>query len=283
MNFRSTVSSSTSTRRRSGFTLVEILVVLGIIGLILSIALPITFKARRQAARTRAVRDLEAIRTALEEFKNSYGEYPQTSGGKITFPATAKDGATILCEALTGQFYDLTAGPPALKPILDPKSGRPRSPLINVENFNIRTSPPNLVGTPPLVCLRDTSDVPILYFPAAVPSPDITKLSLGKATFVADNPTRAVPLPLYNHSDAPAGTLSLLDMRYILGDGTKGSVGPPAVPAVPPNGIIDGRDIPACTGPYLLWSAGANGQFGLNPRNKSDDVTNFPTAFEFAE
>ena len=282
MNFRSTVSSSTSTRRRSGFTLVEILVVLGIIGLILSIALPITFKARRQAARTRAVRDLEAIRTALEEFKNSYGEYPQTSGGKITFPATAKDGATILCEALTGQFYDLTAGPPALKPILDPKSGRPRSPLINIENFNIRTSPPSLVGSPPLVCLRDTSDVPILYFPARVPPPDYRQNNLFVSTSANS---------LYNYNDCPFIPPSVTqrylptiqDMEYLLGDGTKGSLGPPVVPPVPPNGMIDGRDIPACTGPYLLWSAGANVQFGLNPRNKSDDVTNFPTPVEFAE
>src|SRR5437660_1271703 len=86
-------------RRAAGFTLVEILAVIGILVLIASITLPALVKSRKTAARAKTALDLQAISTALEEYKNSNGQYPQTNG--------ATDGCTVLFQELTGTKYDV--------------------------------------------------------------------------------------------------------------------------------------------------------------------------------
>ena len=270
MSFHSTVLSSKYPPRRSGFTLVEILVVIGIIGLILSIALPITFKARRQASRARATRDIEALRTGLEEFKNIHNEYPQIFYPNFlptTDPRNAKNGAQVLYAALVG--IDQLGNK-----IVNPKSNRPAEVFINIENFKVSG------GT-----INDSNGKPILYFPATVPAPDITKVLLGRKMFVDDNAARNSPFSLYNHSDAPAGTLSLLDMRYMLGDGFRYNAADsyhayPA-PGVVPDGIINpiaspayGQERPSTNAPFLLWTAGPDGIYGFTS-GITDDVTNF--------
>lgn len=183
MNFPLTVSSSKHAPRRAGFTLVEILVVIGIIGLILSIALPITFKARRQASKARATRDLEALRTGLEEFKNNRNEYPQIGFGG------AANGQQTLCYALTGLDKNNN-------PIKDPKSARPYPALINIENFRVSG------GT-----IQDSSSKDFLYFPARVPAPDI---------HVGSQYVNNTGLCMYNQADC--GVINISHMRKILGD-----------------------------------------------------------------
>ena len=272
MRNRPTTSSfHRASRHRVGFTLVEILVVMGIIAVILSLVLPAAFKARRQAGRAKAIRDLATLQTGLEEYKNSYGEYPQTNGN--FFPATAiqKDGATVLCEALTGLYFDRPSS--TFMPITDPKSGRPRAALINAEKFNIRFTPVSLVGSPPLVCLRDSNDAPILYFPGRVPAPDIKKPNLFISNIAGSG-------SLYNSNDCPIDPvtsnpyITIQHMEYLLGDGSM-------TQGVAPNGMIDGKDVPAYTGPFILWGAGIDGVFGLDPRGKTDDVTNFTISPEY--
>ncbi len=236
MSFPPTVSSSKHSARRSGFTLVEILVVIGIIGLILSIALPITFKARRQASKARATRDLEALRTGLEEFKNNHNEYPQIGFGG------AVDGQHTLGYALTG-INNVGA------PIKDPKSARPYPALINIENFRVSGGR-----------IQDSFLKDYLYFPARVPEPDI---------HVGSQYVNNTGLCMYNQANCP-GTISLADMRKILGDNKT------------VNGRIDAGETESSTAPYLIWGAGPDGAYGLDPiNNKSDDVTNFPVPVQY--
>jgi prepilin-type N-terminal cleavage/methylation domain-containing protein len=67
------------TKRRGGFTLVELLTVIGIISLLISILLPSLSRARAQAKKVRVQAQLDAIGKGLEMFRNDFGSYPDSS------------------------------------------------------------------------------------------------------------------------------------------------------------------------------------------------------------
>ena len=64
-----------------GFTLVELLVVISIIGLLSSIVLTSVNSARAKARDARRIADLNQIRTALEFYFDANGFYPQSDCG----------------------------------------------------------------------------------------------------------------------------------------------------------------------------------------------------------
>lgn len=66
---------------RAGFTLVELLVVISIIGLLSSIVLTSVNSARAKARDARRIADLDQIRTALEFYFDANGFYPQSNCG----------------------------------------------------------------------------------------------------------------------------------------------------------------------------------------------------------
>ena len=66
------------TTRRRGFTLIEILVVIGIIVLLAGILLPLVNRSRRQAQKLRTSADMQSIITAIQAFKTETGDIPRT-------------------------------------------------------------------------------------------------------------------------------------------------------------------------------------------------------------
>lgn len=75
----------TRTPRRCGFTLVELLVVIGIIALLISILLPSLARAREAGQRTKCLSNMRNIVTAFVMYTNvSKGQFPRPAGGGAT-------------------------------------------------------------------------------------------------------------------------------------------------------------------------------------------------------
>jgi len=74
-------SSLKNTRR--GFTLIEILVVIAIIGILSSVVLASLAVSRAKARDARRIADLEEVKKALELYYDSNGTYPETQTGSV--------------------------------------------------------------------------------------------------------------------------------------------------------------------------------------------------------
>ena len=78
-------------RGQEGFTLIEILVVVVILGILASIIVPKIMRRPEEARRTKAVMDIKAIETALNLYRLDNGVYPSTEQGLealVTKPTT---------------------------------------------------------------------------------------------------------------------------------------------------------------------------------------------------
>jgi prepilin-type N-terminal cleavage/methylation domain-containing protein len=99
--------------RPRGFTLVEILIVIGIIVVLAAILVPTIGRAMRQAKRTRTAADIQSLAMAIEAFKADHNDIPRT------IPGTPNLGAAILGKYLNGPLGDgylpTSPGPPAAR------------------------------------------------------------------------------------------------------------------------------------------------------------------------
>jgi prepilin-type N-terminal cleavage/methylation domain-containing protein len=85
--------------RRQGFTLIEVLVVVGIIVLLAAIILPAIKQAQLHASRASTAADLLVISEALEAYKADFGDYPRLD--HKDHPGLPRViGAPLLCWAL---------------------------------------------------------------------------------------------------------------------------------------------------------------------------------------
>jgi prepilin-type N-terminal cleavage/methylation domain-containing protein len=83
-------------RRRNAFTLIELILVIGIITVLAGLVLSTVGYARKKAARARAETEIAAMSAALENYKADNGIYPRGPAsaitiGAITIPANATD------------------------------------------------------------------------------------------------------------------------------------------------------------------------------------------------
>jgi len=91
-------------RREFGFTMVEILTVVGIIAMLVAVLIPTLTMVRRIAKETRQTAQLTAIDLALTAFRSGsgYNDYPPSSWQGGNQPRTDYSGAQMLAEALVG-------------------------------------------------------------------------------------------------------------------------------------------------------------------------------------
>jgi general secretion pathway protein G len=100
-------------RRKNGFTLIEILVVLVIIMILAGIIIAAAKYAQTKAARSRAQAEIATMETALESYKNDNGIYPATQPGRPTANPTAPlyENSAVLYTALTTPKVYMTFKP----------------------------------------------------------------------------------------------------------------------------------------------------------------------------
>jgi len=69
-------------KAKTGFTLIELLVVIAIIGILASVVLSSLSSARAGARDAKKISEIRQIQTALELYRNQFGQYPNqgTSG-----------------------------------------------------------------------------------------------------------------------------------------------------------------------------------------------------------
>ncbi len=67
--------------RRSGFTIVELLVTIAIIGILMALLLPAVQMAREAARRTQCRSNLRQMATGLHNFHSTYGSFPGNGWG----------------------------------------------------------------------------------------------------------------------------------------------------------------------------------------------------------
>lgn len=276
--------------RSGGFTLVEMLVVIGIIVLLIGILAPALNIAYTHAVRNRMALDIQSIATALEAYKSDMRDYPQldytdtasfagnpqqASTGIMT---AAYPASVLLCRALLapGTAIEDGAGTPDStgsetnppeKPGLGFRiipHGQVYGPYLEASRFKMVQDPVlGASGTndPNAFFIADRYGHPILYFKAfAAANPRGpggvfvgTWTGTGQRPMynLADDSGSATNPALVWATDTSGTANALIRMSLMLGE-QQGT------------GILTGNEQPYTTQAYLLWSAGPDEVFGVN-------------------
>lgn len=88
-------------RKKTGLTVVELLIVLGIIAILVGLLVPALSAVKKMAKETKQKAQLSTIELALAAFKNDYGDYPPSNWTPVELTGDYC-GAQKLAEALLG-------------------------------------------------------------------------------------------------------------------------------------------------------------------------------------
>jgi prepilin-type N-terminal cleavage/methylation domain-containing protein len=106
-------------RRYNAFTLIELIVVVGIIAILSALVLSTVGYARKKGARARAETEIAAMSAAIENYKSDNGIYPRGPAsaitiGTVTIPANATDNLNARTRGNPTDITDPTYGATSL-------------------------------------------------------------------------------------------------------------------------------------------------------------------------
>jgi prepilin-type N-terminal cleavage/methylation domain-containing protein len=268
------IQSEPARRRRGGFTLTELLVVIGIIAVLISLLLPVIFRTQRQAEIARIRLEINVISTALEEYKKVFNDYPR----KLD-PNAAGPREHLLVKYLIGPNGDGirmagTVGPTG-------QGGKKWGPYLPPDKFTVM--PGGLTGD----LLMDHVGKEIQYYPR-YNSYDMKATAggngigdgylLGRVSaspaFQTAPPIRA----MFNRYDglasdniSPDSNDHLAQTLYMLGDGVDTTNG---------DNRITGTETLTFNGPFMIVECGPDAKWGryggaIIKHSDVDDVYNF--------
>ncbi len=262
-----------------GFTLVELLVVIGIIVILMSILLPVLSNVRKKAAITAQKMDFQVIGSALEQYKSDFNVYPLNSGFALS--ATGQYTIGPLAAAMIGPGPAVTD---ASNHNGDGKDGpgfialgrKVYGPYLTPDKFAIAWLP-NGNGSILVPFILDHWGTPIEYFP--VYNPPIYTIANGTA----------VNRTLIGSAANGGAVFDQRDSISIVGSGIGSGTAQAllyklGVTSIGANSITPPETLASFNG-YLLISAGPDGLFtnlanagSSDPStyiNRADDVYNF--------
>lgn len=101
---------------RNGFTLVELMVVIGVILILVSIIVPTIGSAKKAALRTKAQSDIKMLHSAISAFKNEYNRYPLCTTAADMANDKEYDNARLVDTLCADDSVDNPRGIPFLEP-----------------------------------------------------------------------------------------------------------------------------------------------------------------------
>jgi general secretion pathway protein G len=136
--------SLTKTAFRKGFTLIEILIVVVILGILAAIMVPQFSSARGDARHAKREQDLKTMEKVLEMYANDFGQYPYRwgwGGESPSWGAMALEGDTSYVPLVTPTYIAALPRDPALT---GPTSGRGYIYLSNGQDYKFMAH--NILG-----------------------------------------------------------------------------------------------------------------------------------------
>jgi prepilin-type N-terminal cleavage/methylation domain-containing protein len=101
-----------TSKNKAGFTLVEIMIVVAIIGLLAAIAIPNFVKARTTAQKNACINNLRQIDGAKEQWALETKQAPGAAANQAAINGYIKGNATPICPANGSYTYNAVDTPP---------------------------------------------------------------------------------------------------------------------------------------------------------------------------